>query len=60
MVGTPIRKSRSVRKTHTESESGRGTIPKVQNWSEDAPGGLEVVGVPSLRSRCGRGTLPGV
>ena len=60
MVGRPIRKSRSGRKTHTESEIGRWTFLKVQNWSGDAPGCPEVVGVPSQRSGSGRGTLPKV
>ena len=57
MVGRPIRKARSGRRTHTESESGRGSLLKVQNWSGDATGGPEVGGVASRRSGSGRGTF---
>ena len=39
------------------SVSGRGTLPLVQNWSGDSPGGREVVGGPSWWSRIDRATL---
>ena len=42
------------------SGSGRGTLPEVRNWSEDIPGGLEVVGGSIRESGSGRGTLPEV
>ena len=45
---------------YRRSGTGRETLPKVQNWSEDVPGVAEVVGRPSLTSGSGRETLPGV
>ena len=36
---------------------GQGTLPKVRDVSKDPPGGLGLVGGPSLRFEMGRGTL---
>ena len=65
VVGRPFRgpelvgrHSREVRKwsgdTHERSGSGRVTLPEVRRWSEDRPGGPEVVGKPARRSVTGR------
>ena len=39
------------------SGTDRETNPEVRNWSGDPPGGLELVGRPSWRSRSGWETL---
>ena len=57
MVGRLSRKSGSSRRPSRKSRTGRETLSEVQNWSRDAPGGLELVGRPSQKSESGWETL---
>ena len=60
MVGRRFRKSGSCRKTLPEVRRGLETLLEFWKWSEDPPGGPEVVGRPSHRSGSGQEKLPEV
>ena len=57
MVGRPSRRFGSGRETLPEDQMWSGALPEVRTWSGDLPGGPELVGRPSSRSRTARETF---